>query len=141
MNDNYKLQDNLMDKIDPYFLSQDNSFSDWNKWNLVSFLEYVDERKTLSFSDKREIHRRFGDSISAILKSDAPATMKEAIKDLKKEVRVRYLILLSLFSSFLIRFFIRHVRSVSICSGRKLKRKRKLLLQMLNISANKHFLN
>ncbi|CAG8668298.1 10341_t:CDS:10, partial [Funneliformis caledonium] len=85
MNDNYKLQDNLMDKINPYFLSQDNSFSDWNKWNLVSFLEYVNERKTLSFSDKRELHRRFRDSINAILKSDALATMKKAIKDLKKE--------------------------------------------------------
>ena len=90
MNDNYKPQDNLMDKIDPYFLSEDNSFSDWNKWSLVSFLEYADERKPLSFNCKRELHRRFGDSISAILKSDAPETMKEVIKDLKNEVCVRY---------------------------------------------------
>ncbi|CAG8465612.1 7221_t:CDS:2 [Acaulospora colombiana] len=85
MNDRYKPQDYLMDKIDSYFLSQDNSFSDWNKWSLVSFLEYADERKTLSFNDKRELHRRFWDSISAILKSDAPAIMKEAIKDLENE--------------------------------------------------------
>ncbi|CAG8742412.1 21104_t:CDS:2 [Dentiscutata erythropus] len=61
MNDNYKPQDNLIDKIDPYFLSEDNSFSDWNKWSLVSFLD-------------------------AILKSDAPVTMKEVIKDLKMSV-------------------------------------------------------
>ncbi|CAG8615191.1 1566_t:CDS:2 [Funneliformis mosseae] len=47
--------------------------------------EYADERKTLSFNDKRELHRRFGDSISAILKSNASMTMKEVIKNLKKE--------------------------------------------------------
>ncbi|CAG8747656.1 13055_t:CDS:2, partial [Cetraspora pellucida] len=64
-----------------------NSFSDWNKWSLVSFLEYADEKNTLSFNDKRELHRRFWDSISAILKSDVPAIMKRAIKDLKNECR------------------------------------------------------
>ncbi|CAG8544827.1 25860_t:CDS:2, partial [Gigaspora rosea] len=86
MNDNYELPDNLIDKIDPYFLSEDNSFSDWNKWSLVSFLEYANERQTLSFNDKRELHRRFGDSISAILKSDAPATVKKVIKNLKNKM-------------------------------------------------------
>ncbi|CAB4479448.1 unnamed protein product [Rhizophagus irregularis] len=83
--DNYKPPDNLMEKLDPYFLSEDSSFSDWSKWSLVSFLEYADERKTLSFNNKRDLHRRFGDSISAILKSDAPANVKEAIKDLKND--------------------------------------------------------
>ncbi|KAF0542809.1 hypothetical protein F8M41_004435 [Gigaspora margarita] len=64
MNDNYKLPDNLINKLDTYFLSQDNSFSDWNKWSLVSFLKYADEKKPLSFSDKRELHRRRVRSVS-----------------------------------------------------------------------------
>ena len=101
MCDNYKPPDNLMEKLDPYFLSEDCSFSDWGKWSMVSFLECANERKTLSFNDKRDLHRRFGDSLCAILKSDAPAKVKEVVKDLKKEVRVRYLnTVMSLFSSF-----------------------------------------
>ncbi|CAB5395244.1 unnamed protein product [Rhizophagus irregularis] len=40
--DNYKPPDNLMEKLDPYFLSEDSSFSDWSKWSLVWGLHKCD---------------------------------------------------------------------------------------------------
>ena len=86
-NNNYKPPDKLVKKLEPYFISENSSsFSDWSKWSLVSFLEYAAERRTLSFNDRRKLHQRFGNSIRAILKSDAPANVKEAIKDFKNEV-------------------------------------------------------
>jgi hypothetical protein len=77
MCDNYKPPDNLMEKLDPYFLSED-CFSNWSKWNMVSFLECANKRKPCHLMTKEISIKGLGTPYVP-LKSDLPVKVKEVV--------------------------------------------------------------